>query len=71
MSKFFLRCIVLPCLALVAVLLAVTTLNAQPGPEAARLDCFAHPNGSSYFALSLQPPAVPRRWPHHATWSSW
>ena len=59
MATLFLRRIVLPCLTLVAVLSAVTTLNAQPGPEAARLDCFDHPNGSSYFALSLRPPAVP------------
>ena len=43
MAKLFLRRIVLSCLTLVAVLLAVTALNAQPGPEAARLDCFVHP----------------------------
>ena len=59
MLKFRLRSIVLLCLVLVAVLSAVTTLNAQPGPEAARLDCFSHPDGSNYFALSLQPPAAP------------
>ena len=59
MSKFVVRSTVLLCLTLVAVLSAVTTLNAQPGPEAARLDCFDHSNGSNYFALRLQPPAAP------------
>jgi hypothetical protein len=58
MSKFLLRSVVLPCAILVAVLSAVTTLNAQSAPEKARLDCFVHPDGSSYFALSVQPPAA-------------
>ena len=43
---------------MVAVLLAVTAVHAQPGPEAARLDCFVHPDGNSYFALSLPPVAA-------------
>ena len=59
MSKqFLLRWAVLPCATLAAAALAATTLAAEPGPEAARLNCFTHPDGTTYFALSLQPPAA-------------
>ena len=36
----------------------MTTFSAPPESEKARLDCFVHPDGSSYFALSVQPPAA-------------
>ena len=58
MSKFTLRWFGLPSAALVAFLLAVTAVHAQPGPEAARLVYYAHPDGAGYFALRLQPPQV-------------
>ena len=63
MSKqFLLRWAVLPCATLAAALatttLATTLMAAEPGPEAARLNCFTHPDGTTYFALSLQPPAA-------------
>ena len=50
MSKVILRCFALSFATVVAVMLAVTAVLAQAGPEAARLDCFVHPDGSSYFA---------------------
>ncbi len=66
MSKFVLRWIVFSCATLVTVALAVTTVYAQSGQEAARLDYFVHPDGTSYFALSLQPPAAaPVAAPHN------
>jgi hypothetical protein len=58
MSKYVLRWIAFSCATLAMVALAVTTVYAQSGQEAARLDCFVHPDGTSYFALSLQPPAA-------------
>ena len=58
MSKVVLQCVVLSCATLVTVTLAVTAVQAQPGPEAARLVCFVQPDGSNYFALSLPPVAA-------------
>ena len=59
MSKqFLLRWAALPCATLALAAMAATTLAAEPGPEAARLNCFTHPDGTTYFALSLQPPAA-------------
>ena len=58
MSKFLLRSMVLPCLALVTVCSAVTASTPSRRLQKARLDCFVHPDGSSYFALSVQPPAA-------------
>ncbi len=34
-------------------------IGAKPSPEAARLERFAHPDGTNYFALSLRPPRAP------------
>ena len=34
---------------------AMTIYGAELGQEAARLDCFSHPDGTNYFALSLKP----------------
>jgi len=49
------RLALLPALAVAAALLAANVMGAEPGPEAARLDSFAHPDGANYFALSLRP----------------
>ncbi len=58
MSKFVLGCVVFSCATMVALMLAVTAVQAQPASEAARLDCFVHPDGNTYFALSLPPVAA-------------
>ena len=39
--------VVLSCATMVALTLAVTAVQAQPGSEAARLNCFMHPDGTT------------------------
>ena len=49
------RLALLPLAAVAVALLAANVMGAEPGPEAARLDSFTHPDGANYFALSLRP----------------
>ncbi len=49
---------VLPTAALAIAMWATSSVVAQSSTEAARLDHFAHPDGTNYFALSLRPPAM-------------
>src|SRR3989304_4714632 len=45
--------------ALALALLIQCAVGAEPSPEAARLDTYAHPDGTTYFALSLRPGVIP------------
>ncbi|MBN1591221.1 MAG: hypothetical protein JW888_17040, partial [Pirellulales bacterium] len=45
----------LPLAMMVLWVMCMGVMGAEPSPEAARLDVFSHPDGATYFALSLKP----------------
>ena len=51
--------VVLPLFIAAAAVPAAGVSGAKPGDQAARLDYFAHPDGTNYFALSLKPSIAP------------
>ena len=62
-KRFLVRSVVLPCAMAALCILAAGVVAAESSPEAARLDRFSHPDGASYFALSLSPSVEPATGP--------
>ncbi len=64
-KQFLVRSAVLPYAIAALCILAAGAVAAESNSEAARLDRFSHPDGASYFALSLSPSVEPATGPRN------